>query len=148
MDPCELPALREWTDKIGTWDLRQFTVNNISVSHAVAISTVFWPKFTCVDGCLFVDFLYDEKTYNMWKTKLADDRAVERTINHLHLWDLFAPRDDAEYDALEDLARVMAKMWKMAASAEFQEYLVNVEVSNGDDDYGPTLTLHSSPRSN
>jgi hypothetical protein len=144
MEPQELPALKDWIDKVGVWDLRHFMVHNVPVSHVVAVTLAFWPRFRQVDECIFVDFLYDEDSYRRWKVELNEKRDIERVVNELHLWDLLTPNSTEEYDALVGLCQRMAEAWRMAAAAEFPERSINVEVSMESADYGPTLTLYSS----
>jgi hypothetical protein len=45
MDPGSFSRTREWSDRVGGWDLRQYVVNNVEVTDAVVMGTLFWPGF-------------------------------------------------------------------------------------------------------
>jgi hypothetical protein len=97
----------------------------------------------------FVNFLFDDVSYSRWLAETDGDiQAVERTLNHLHLWDVFDPKSGQEYAAVSALSWKIAGTWKLAARTTFPTREFFVEVSDEPEDYGPTITLCSGLASN
>jgi hypothetical protein len=145
MDPRIFPRTREWSERVGEWDVRQYVINNMDVSDAVVMSSLFWPGFIERSGGVFIDFLFDETSYAQWLGQLGGNvRAVEKVLNHLHLWDVFGPKSDQEYAAVSELARKIASMWRVAVHDTFHTRKFSVEISDDPEDYGPTIMLYSS----
>jgi uncharacterized damage-inducible protein DinB len=109
------------------------------------MGAVFWPGFVERNDAVFVDFLFDEASYDQWHAETGGDiQAIEKILNHLHLWDLFDPKSDQEYTAVSGLSRKIADAWKVSAHNSFPNREFCVEVSDEPEDYGPTITLYSS----
>jgi hypothetical protein len=145
MDPNRFVRTKEWSERVGVWDLRQYVLNNIEVSDLVAIDAVFWPGFVERLGAVFVDFLFDETSYVQWLAEASGDiQAVEKTLNHLHLWDIFQPKSEQEYSALVELSWKIAETWRLAARTAFPNRIFSVEVADETEDYGPTIVLYSN----
>ena len=144
MDPRIFPRTREWSDRVGGWDLRQYVVNNVDVSDAVVMGEVFWAGFVERAGAVFVDFLFDEASYMKWLTETGEEiQPIEKILNHLHLWDIFDPKSDQEYVAVSELSRKLANTWKVSVCTAFPTRGFSVELSHEPEDYGPTITLYS-----
>jgi len=70
-------------------------------------------------------------------------------VNHVHLWDLFAPEDTEgaedsstlEEAFLASMLEVLAKTWITSANDQFPDRTFEVGCSNDDSDYGPTITI-------
>jgi hypothetical protein len=142
MELGELSQLKAWQADRGNLDIAGFIASEVSVTEAAALVSYLWPEFLEFQGGVFLKVKFDAENVTVWLDQLGNDRqAVEVTVNHIHLWDLFAPKDDKEHAALEELAQVMANMWRAAARAAFpgREFLVTVS-----DDYGPGITLRSA----
>lgn len=145
MDPRVFPRTREWSERVGGWDLRQYVVNNIEIADVAAMSAVFWPGFVERAGAVFVDFLFDEASYTQWFAETGGDiQKIEKVLNHLHLWDIFDPKSDQEYKAVSELSWKFANAWHASACNAFPTRQFSVEVSNEPGDYGPTITLYSN----
>jgi hypothetical protein len=144
MNPLELPQLREWIGKDGEFDPRGFVLANITVAEAKSLSMLLWPEFVEYRGHVFLKFLFDEQGVEAWIAKLGDDRkAVESVVNHLHLWDVFAPGSEEERRAVSALCSDMAEMWRAAVSRYFPGRDFLVTLADEPDEYGPTLVLAS-----
>lgn len=144
MDYARFTRTKEWADRIGGWDLRQYILNNIAVPDVVVLSALLWPDLIERAGAVFVEFLFDEESYGQWLAREdRDARSVEKAINHLHLWDIFDPKSDQEYAALADLAVIIARMWQIRGGSAFPDRDFVVTVSGEPEEYGPTITLYS-----
>ena len=89
---------------------------------------------------------YQPDNFETWWEQLGgDNEKIERTINHLHLWDVFEPaKEGVPDDALQQLAEVLAGGWRAALSQQFPGKAITVEVSTETEDYGPTLTVFAN----
>jgi hypothetical protein len=144
MDFSIFPRIRAWSERVGGWDLRQYAYNNIDIADVAVIGAVFCPGFIEMDGVVFVDFLFHEESYAHWRTKIGgDNQAIERLLNHLHLWDVFDPKSEEDYSALPELCNKIGNMWNASARNAFPDREFSVELSDDPEDYGPTITICS-----
>lgn len=117
---------------------------NVTVSEAAVLSTILWPDFVEFQGCVFLDFKFDEEGVNGWLSQLKGDlRAVEAVVNQVHLWDVLAPASPEEYEVLPRLAGKVSDMWRAAARLAFPGREFQISVADDPEEYGPTLTLMS-----
>jgi hypothetical protein len=145
MDHKSFSRTREWSDRVGGWDLRQYIVNNIQVSDAFVMGKLFCPGFIERTGAVFVDFMFDEVSYEQWVDQTKGDiPAIEKILNHLHLWDVFDPKSDQEYAAVSELTGKIAETWRTSANNAFPGRGFSVEMSDEPEDYGPTIMLYST----
>lgn len=145
MDPLEIPQLKEWAGSSDELDPRGFIMANGTLANAKAISMILWPEFVEYRDCIFVTFLFESQGVDAWMERLDGDRkAVECAVNHLHLWDVFALRSDAERRAASSFSFEIAAMWRVAIKVAFPGRDFSVRVTDEPDDYGPTLTLSSN----
>jgi hypothetical protein len=73
------------------------------------------------EGGVLLRELFDVSTYAQWRERLgADAQAIERVMNHVHIYDLFLnpKRRTPEPGALY-LAGVLGKLWSLRAAEEF-----------------------------
>ncbi|PRY15249.1 hypothetical protein [Kineococcus rhizosphaerae] len=139
-DPFSLPALAAWRQPFDPPpSVSDYVYRHVSVTDAVALASVFAPRFVDVQGCLLVAENYEPENLRTWLAQL-EGRAqdVERMINHQSLWDLLPPAGEDEERALEQVALVMADAWRAAAQRQFPHLQVRTDVV---DDYGPTVLL-------
>jgi len=68
---------------------------------------------------------------------------VESVVDHVHLWDIFDPESDLQYQALSELAMRVSIMWRSAPTTAFPRRRFIVDTSDADNDYGPTLSFRS-----
>jgi len=82
--------------------------------------------------------------FSLWLSKYNGDVcAVEKIMNHTHLYDIFAGcSDDVDDVVFEQLAEVVALSWRLVLKDKFPESKFVVDVSNSDQDYGPTVTFY------
>jgi hypothetical protein len=140
-----LPQVQAWSAGSQDFSPSGFMMANVTVSEAAVLSTIFWPDFVEFQGCVFLDFKFDEKGVNNWLDQLKGDlRAVEAVVNQVHLWDVFAPTSPEEYEVLSQLAGRVSDMWRAAARLAFPDREFQISVTDDPEEYGPTLTLMST----
>jgi hypothetical protein len=113
----------------------------VGITGATIVSELFFPELIEVRGCILLASGYEQANFDeWWETTAGDHIAIERVINHLHLWDLFEPSGEPEERALEVMARRVAQAWRCHAVETFPDREFEVAVT---DDYGPTIVLNS-----
>lgn len=148
LDPVDLPEVKNWRNSFaGTPGLFDFISQRISLTVALVVGEVLWARYIEIRGCVLLKNRFDAESFEQWWTHLDGDiRAIEQVINHLHLWDIFP--EDAENKALGSAMREMAELiactWRCSLANEFPERRFEVLVSDGRDDYGPTVTFSSA----
>jgi hypothetical protein len=138
----ELPEFRAWSERFEPpADTSVYITQNIGITTAMVLSELFFPELTKVRDCILLLSHYEPSNFDKWWASTAGDRvAVERVINHVHLWDLFEPTDEPEKRALEVLSRRVAQAWRCYAEASFPDREFEVTVT---DEYGPTVVMNS-----
>ncbi len=90
-------------------------------------------------GAVLLGFALDEPTVDQWFERLGDPTAVERVVNHVHLWDVL-PARTSDHGEAERLVEPLAWFWRVALRERYpdREFVVDA-VRSGD--YGPELTF-------
>jgi hypothetical protein len=145
-DPQEIPRVCAWMAKFGdAFDVDDYLDIEAGADRAVAFTRLYWPAFVEVRGCVLLANRYtDENLEEWWQSLGGDRRAIEVTINHVHLRDVF-PRSKSGVpdEGLSHLAEVLGKTWGAAAREQFPDREFVVSVTGEPEDYGPTITVHS-----
>jgi hypothetical protein len=102
------------------------------------------PAFVEHEGGVFLRSQFSFKGYADWKKKLGDVVAIEKVINHQHVYDLFATQGEVAEASFEGVANLMAQSIRLALCYEFPDRVFNVYVTNTDQDYGPIVCFHST----
>lgn len=143
IDPNELPAFRMWSEQYEPRpDGAAYLSDHLSVASARLFADVMVPEFVAVQGCVILKSRYEPENFaEWWSREQGDVTAVERALNHLHLWDLFEPADAAEERAVHELAERIASTWQWHAERCFPGRRFVASVT---DDYGPTVVMVSA----
>ena len=139
-----LPKFDLWRQDFGgTPTLWDYASQEGGMTLAIAFASVFWPKLIEVDGCVLLAERYDPETFRQWRDKLGDERgAIERVINHVHVWDLFnSESHEVPDEQVRALATTIADTWRCALNVQFPERDGEVALALDEPDDGPTLTL-------
>jgi hypothetical protein len=116
---------------------------DVSPETAAELARLLHPELIEVRGCVLLAWAYEPDNFEAWWNELKGDRArIEGVLNHIHLWDVFDIALGAE--KLGELARVIADSWRASANLRFPDRSFEISVSNGDDDYGPTIHMQST----
>ena len=140
--PDDLPVFRSWSQQFDPpADVTAYLAKHLTVTAAVVFSELLFPRFIEVRGCVILASRYVRANFEDWWERTGGDRAaVECSLNHVHLWDLFDPADGPEGRALEVLAERMALSWHAQAQQDFPDRSFVADVT---DEYGPTVVLRS-----
>ncbi len=134
-----LPQFSQWSSTFPTRREEDYISDNLSISTALVFTSIMFPEFKEVRGCIIRGSEYSEKNFEeWWRSTNGEQSSIEQVINHVHLWDIFYPEEDSEYRALETLAGYMEMTWRMSAERSFPDYQFETDVT---DDYGPTILI-------
>lgn len=142
----------EQLDDFQTWatewepplDVDGVLVRRIKTAGAAAVADLMCPRLIEVRGAVLLERNFTQETFDhWWNAHPGNLTAIEGVLNHVHLWDMFQPRADAEYRVIEQLAERMLICWRAAAAAQFPDRAFEIELT---DDFGPTLTLVTAPQ--
>jgi len=142
----EPEAITEWGDsisprpKISWFEYINYYVHPDVVS---VVGRLLIPAFIEHEGGVFLRDNFTLSGYSEWKAKLGAIVAVEKVINHQHVYDLFATGDQVSEKSFEGVANLIAHALKLALVSSFPERRFDVTVSNSDQDYGPTVGFYS-----
>lgn len=144
-DSDDLPAFQEWRSGFQPPpDAHAYLAEHLSVTNASLIAKLFSPDLVLERGCvIFKDRYSPENFEQWWSSELGNTVAIERALNHLHLWDIFEPEGEVEERALVELATQLARSWVLHAAQAFPDRQFQTEVT---DEYGPTIVMSSEPR--
>jgi hypothetical protein len=146
VDPMTLPRAVKWkASRGGNAGLCEFLSDEAGATLALAFAALFWPRFVESRGCVLLAERYDEANFDeWWRRTNGSCRQIEAALNHLHLWDLFDPAEEGIPDeGLLDLAGILTASWAAALREQFPGRQFSVSVSDGEGDYGPTVSFVS-----
>lgn len=137
---ADLPAFQSWSRSYQPpADANAYLGEHLSVTTASLFTELLFPRMVLVRGCVILASRYEPENFERWWASTGGDHsAVERAINHIHLWDVFEPDNDFEERALEQLAGRVADTWSLQVQRLFPDRRSVGEVT---DDYGPTIVL-------
>ncbi len=104
-----------------------------------AFAELLAPDLIEHEGSYFIAERFDERSYDEWRTKLADGRDIERVLNHIHISSLFQDQDVTSETAMA-AANLIAETW----TRRFQP-LGLIGVALGDSFDTAEVTLHRAP---
>lgn len=145
-DWSEPESLRSWADKLSPRPALPWLdyINYYVHPDVVAVvGRLLVPAFVEHEGGVFLRDRFSLSAYSEWKEKLGDVMAVEKIINHQHVYDLFGASGEITDASFECVAGLMAQTLRMALKGSFPERRFNVYTSNTEQDYGPTVGFHS-----
>lgn len=109
----------------------------IGTGALAAVLKFAFPGFTQYRGGVFLEFAFEPTTIDRWLDHLGDVAAVERVVNHVHLWDVLAPTESLEVES-PLLAAPLAAAWEAALCRAFPSRAFKV-VATEEGDYGPEI---------
>lgn len=145
MDPDRHPDIAAWAaDHSGSLDHVDFLTHHATVAEWLAICHVLWPDVIEVQGCFVRKRSFGEADFEGWREELRGDiPKIEATVNRLVLADVIdCGTSAADEKALKDIARTIARSWRVALQQTFPEREFTV-VSRDTDD-GPAVTFFST----
>jgi hypothetical protein len=125
-------------------DIFSYVSTMCNPEDCLVFCRLLFPDFFVSEGAVILSAKYDHDAFIVWLAKFnGDARAVEKIMNHTHLYDVFAGcMDEVDDVVFEQLAEVIALSWRLALKEKFPDTNFSVDVSNSDQDYGPTVTFY------
>lgn len=118
--------------------------SNYDIEQASLFANLFCPAFVGVQGCVLLEAKFETSAFHRWWQELHGDiAAIERMVNHTHLYDLFPRADDEELALLryEHVAQSLIGCWEGALRRAFPDRSFAFSYATEPDEYGPTITF-------
>ncbi|MFT3675207.1 MAG: hypothetical protein QM781_04845 [Chitinophagaceae bacterium] len=133
----------QWADP-SKMELSDYISFNLHPEDFLIFSSLLFPELIEVDGCVFFKTHYNPDSYSRWKKALYEDRsAIEKMINHVHVYDLFDHRSgNVSESVFDEVGKLLQTSWSCYFRFKYPEWQIAVEYSNSDQDYGPTLYVY------
>jgi hypothetical protein len=146
LDVRSLPRFDSWASGFAQpptgWD---YACQQGGLTLAIAVSTLLYPTFHDVEGCLIVRERYFPEAFREWRDRLDDLAEVERVTNHIHLWDMFDPDGEGvPDDVLRAFGQNTARSWELALHDQHPRRGGRATFSWDEGEYGPTITAFSA----
>lgn len=144
-DSQDLPDYRDWRARFQPPpDANASLAAHLGVTAATLFAELLAPDLILVRDCVVLSSRYDPANFEQWwASEAGNTAAIERALNHIHLWDIFEPSGEVEESALESLAVRVARSWQLHSERQFPDRKFLAEVT---DEYGPTVVMSSVPR--
>lgn len=114
----------------------------ITAEEALQLARAMVPAWVEHRGCVVREQQFEPSNFDEWWTSTGGTRtAIEKMLNHLHLWDLLVNTDEKDYAELWDLGELMVLGWQASLRRAFPDREFEVTLT---DDYGPTVTAASA----
>lgn len=142
-DPMTLQEADKWNQSfVPPPGLQGFIAERVSLAQTTAVVALVAPDLMLVRDCVVLRLRHSDEFFDEWWHKLNGDRqAIEKAVNHVHLWDFFDADSEKEEMALRYLVDQLAIGWRAKAERLFPARKFFVETG---DDYGPTISLYSA----
>lgn len=140
-------AIEEWGENVSpplkdAW--RDYIHYYIHPDVVTAVGRLLVPALVEYEGGVFLQDQFTLSGYSHWKEELGDIIAVEKILNHQHVYDLFGTTGEITEASFERVANLMAQTLRLTLRDSFPGSSFNVYVSNTDQDYGPIVGFHSA----
>ncbi|WP_223484339.1 hypothetical protein [Pseudomonas sp. A-RE-19] len=132
-----------WAKK-DTIDIFSYLSAMCNPEDCLLFCRLLFPDFFISQGAVILNAKYDHNVFVVWLEKFDGDVcAVEKIMNHTHLYDIFSGcADEVDDVVFEQLAEIVALSWRLVLKDKFPGIKFSVDVSNSDQDYGPTVTFY------
>lgn len=143
--PEEMPRFVEWSQSFTPpTSAIHYLSERLTVTDAVLLLNLLTPPLIEVDGCVLREDRYSPENFRDWSDHFDGSvQDIEWIINQVNLWDVFNPTDNADEQALEDIARTIAAIWPDHARRTFPDRTFESALT---DSYGPGVTLFQRQR--
>ncbi len=141
----ELPKrLRDWGEKFSP-PLDNPWMSQINFERTpdefMSVARLLLPEFIVHQGGVFLRSQFTEASFDQWFVELKNLTAVERMLNHVHVYDVFGNADNATEEEFLQVAKLLHRTWDFSLSKVFPEHQFDVDIYNSEQDYGPTITF-------
>lgn len=144
-----LDEYSEWKNANKDWNIGDYLRFNYNLNTAIAFSKLYFPNFIEKDGCIILDFRYDENTFLAWQKHFNGDvKGIEFKCNFFEVKDYFDYNKDTYKSidlynkALDEFAKILQKSWSINLKLLYPDKKFIVDVW---DDYDTTrITLFTN----
>lgn len=145
-DPVISPKYQRWKAQ---WkdqsELNAFSFISdvVHPEDVLLFSKVLFPDLVVHETAVFLESRFTVDAFSGWMASCNNDVvAVEKVLNHLHLYDVFGGCSDRVDDAVyEQLCKIVAQSWRMVLLIQFPEKKFCVQAIISDQEYGPVVTF-------
>ncbi|NWC24818.1 hypothetical protein HYE76_00005 [Pseudomonas tolaasii] len=132
----------QWSDQ-SELDESSFISDVVHPEDVLLFSKVLFPDFVCHESGVFLESRFTPEAFSEWMEGCDNDvAAVEKLLNHVHLYDVFGGCRDRVDDAVyEQLCRIVAQSWRMVLLSQFPDKQFCVQAIISDQEYGPVVTF-------
>lgn len=127
-----IPELNEWNNDKGI-DVGSWIGCVGDFQKAIGYSTIFWPDFVEVEGCIVREGVSRENVIE-WIAKYTEPSRAEETINHLHLDGLqYMGCEDISSERLSYLGRILKDIYACKLKRDFPDKTFVVKFDEPED---------------
>ncbi len=125
-----VPELTEWNDK------KRISLNDWITSigrydHFLAYVELVWPSLIVLDGCIFIESLFDRERYKSLTKTCKNQTEVQKFMNYIDLSQIFTQADENVSDELLlYLGHSLQKAWEAKMKQEFPNRKFTVALEN------------------
>ncbi|MGY2173830.1 hypothetical protein [Pseudomonas azotoformans] len=132
----------QWKDQ-SELDEFFFISDVVHPEDVLMFSKVLFPDLVVHESGVFLASQFTVEAFTNWmETCNKDVVAVEKLLNHMHLYDVFGGCNDRVEEAVyEQLCRIVAQSWRMVLLSQFPERTFCVQAIVSDQEYGPMVTF-------
>jgi hypothetical protein len=132
----------QWQDSSAISHLDYISFN-IHPEDVEILRSLFFPKLIEVDDYLFLELKYQPENIADWENAVGGDRiSVEKLVNHMHIYDIFAHcKDEVHETIFTSVGYLLQFVWIKHFKETFPDREIAVELINDSSDYGPTLYI-------
>ncbi|NWE41978.1 hypothetical protein HX875_21065 [Pseudomonas yamanorum] len=132
----------QWRDQ-SELDGLSYISDVVHPEDALMFCKVLFPDFVFHESGVFLESGFTVEAYSRWMKNCNNDVvAVEKLLNHMHLYDVFGGCTDRVDEAVyEQLCRIVAQSWRMVLLSKFPERKFCVQAIISDQEYGPVVTF-------
>lgn len=142
----ELPKkLKDWGEQCSP------VLENPCLSHinfertpvdAMSIGRLLLPEFIEYQDAIFLKSQFSDTRFLEWLRKLKDLSAIEKVMNHIHVYDIFGYSSESTDEEFLQVANLLRRSWSISLAVSFPNYLFDVTLQNTDQDYGPVVSFY------
>lgn len=133
---------RQWEDQ-SELDEFSYISDVVHPEDALMFCKVLFPDFVFHESGVFLESRFTVESFSSWMETCNNDVvAVEKVLNHMHLFDVFGGcRERVDEAIYEQLCRIVAQSWRMVLLSKFPEKKFCVQAIVSDQEYGPVVTF-------
>ena len=134
IDSSVLQEYDDWKNANINWDIGDYISLKCKMNDAIAIGKLLFPNFIEKEGCIILEFRFDEETFREWFRLFEGDvKKVEYKCNLYEVMDYFNDRDEYDSDeaynfAIDEFSKILKKSWEINLKILFPDRIMNVDV--------------------